>query len=351
MKYKSVLVTGGAGFIGSHTCLKLLENNYEVIIIDSFTNSSKIAIEKILSLVEKSLKNIRKRLKVYDLDIRDEEKLNQIFLTSKEEKKEIIGVIHFAGFKSISESMRMPIEYWHNNLNGSVNLLKCMQRNKCKTIIFSSSASIYENTNILIGEKSIRNPTNPYANTKNCIEIFLNDIYKSFPGEWRIANLRYFNPIGAHYSGEIGESLANITSNIFPMIGKVACQLTKKVFIYGNDWPSEDGTCIRDYIHIMDLAEGHLLTLNYLLNNNPRLINLNLGRGKGISVLELIKTFEKVNNVKIPYTFTERRIGDNFMSVADNKLSYKILGWYPKRDLNEMCKDGWKWFKNYPNGY
>ena len=348
---QTILVTGGAGFIGSHTCITLLENNFKIIVIDSFQNSSPIALEKVKFLLEEKNINVRKNLQIFKGDLRNYGFVYEIFQTIYEYNS-IDAVIHFAGLKAVSESVNEPIKYWETNLLGSINLLKIMDRFNCNTLIFSSSASIYsQKTKPPIKEDSLTFPINPYGNTKLTIEKFLEDIFKSCPNKWRICNLRYFNPIGAHKSGLIGENPKSEPTNIFPLILNVAANQSKQFNIFGNDWETNDGTCIRDYIHVMDLADGHMTSLNYLLNNNPQYINFNLGTGEGTSVLELIKTFENTNNLKIPYTFSRRRIGDLSFIVADNTKAREILKWNPKFNLYDMCKDGWNWkFKN-PDGF
>ena len=264
----------------------------------------------------------------------------------------IEAVIHFAGLKSVQESIRKPIKYWDFNVNSSICLLDVMAKYNCKTIVFSSSANVYGSKSINpISENYSIKPENPYGVTKASIEKILNDLYISSPMEWRIANLRYFNPIGSHHSGLIGEDPTGEMTNIFPLICKVASGKKKEIEIFGNDWDTRDGTPIRDYIHIMDLVEGHCLALNNLLENPARIININLGTGKGISVLEIIKTFESTNKIKIPYKFVERRPGDNCASVADTSYSKEILNWVPTRNLEDMCRNGWNWQKLNPNGY
>ena len=346
-----ILVTGGAGFIGTHTCLSLLENKFNLIVVDSFTNSSKRSLEKVIELLEKKYSDIKERIKIFNGDIKNEDWLNEIFVNSKKENKPIFGVIHFAGLKAVAESVRNPLGYWEGNLVSSISLLKVMQKNKCFTIVFSSSATIYRTTSELIKEEFEKEPINPYGQTKLSIEKMLHNLYESDIEKWKVINLRYFNPIGAHYSGIIGESPLGIPNNIFPIIGKVAIGLISKLSIFGNDWPTRDGTCIRDYIHVMDLAEGHVQALNFLLENKACFININLGTGKGTTVLELVKAFENTNKITIPYEFAERRIGDNPITVADNTKALAILKWEAKRSLDDMCRDGWEWFKRNPEGY
>ena len=266
-----------------------------------------------------------------------------MFFKAETEGEPFDAVLHFAGLKSVNESVSSPLEYWDSNLKGLITLLQSMNKYNCKTIIFSSSASIYDSKNeILLKETFPIKPINPYGRTKQTIEVILNDIFDSAPNEWRIANLRYFNPIGAHESGMIGESPLGIPNNIFPSINKVAEGKMDYISIYGNDWPTKDGTGVRDYIHVMDLAEGHLAALNFLKENETQIISINLGTGLGTSVLELINEFQDANNIKLPYKFIERRLGDVSSVIADNSLAIKLLNWVPKRSLKEMCIDGWK---------
>ena len=346
-----ILVTGGAGFIGSHTCLTLLENNFYLIVVDSFINSSKRSLEKVVELLETKYSDIRERIKIFNGDIKNEDWLNEIFVNSKKENNPIMGVVHFAGLKAVAESVENPLGYWEGNLVSSISLLKVMQKNKCFIIVFSSSATIYKASSKLIKEDFEKGPINPYGQTKLSIEKMLHDVYESDKAKWKVINLRYFNPVGAHFSGIIGESPLGKPNNIFPIIGKVAMGLIIKLSIFGNDWPTRDGTCIRDYIHVMDLAEGHVKALNFLLENNPCFIDINLGTGKGTTVLELVRAFQKSNQIKIPYEFAERRVGDNPVTIADNTKALSILNWEAKRSIDDMCRDGWEWFKRNPEGY
>ena len=347
-----VLVTGGAGFVGSHTCLALLEKGYEVVVIDSFVNGYVKSLERVVEILRlnKTIENIN--IQIINADIRDEKALDKIFLDYQISGKPIQSVIHFAGLKSVNESVSDPLKYWDVNVKGSINLLRVMNRYKCRKIVFSSSATIYGNSaDIPLKENSEINPINTYGRTKVVIEELLNDIYVGYPEEWEIACLRYFNPIGAHPTGIIGESPKGIPDNIFPYITQVASATLNKLTIFGNDWPTPDGTCIRDYIHIMDVAEGHIAALNYLNKSKNKIVKLNLGTGIGTSVLELINTFQSVNNLKIPVEFSKRRKGDSSIVIADNSLALETLGWTPKRILEDMCIDGWKWQSLNPQGY
>ena len=345
---KSILITGGAGFIGSHTCLTLLEAGLDLFVIDSFINSDKNYMNKLLEVFSNLSGCKSNKIYFFEGDIRDQKLITKVFQEAKSKNKSIDAVIHFAALKSIEESIKKPSKYWDFNVNGTLQLLEVMQNENCKNIVFSSSASIYDNSNINIKEDCPKRSINPYASTKITIELLLKDYFLS-DKNWRITNLRYFNPIGAHSSGLIGEYQKGTPNNIFPLINLVASKELSKIKIFGNDWPTIDGTGVRDFIHVMDIAEGHLSALNFSMRNKPQIFNFNLGTGKGYSVLELIKTFEKVNNVKIPYEFFPRREGDNAYVVADNSLALSVLKWIPKRTLKDMCKDGWKWHKRNLN--
>ncbi len=341
-----ILITGGAGYIGSHICFLLLSRGYKVIVFDSFVNSSYKLLDNIKKQILITKPYFSGNLEVVDGDIRNKYILQKLFERSiKTDEDRIIGVIHCAGLKSISDSIKRPFEYWDNNVLGSINLFNIMQSFKCKKIVFSSSASIYECSNLKLHENSKINPKNTYGNTKYVIEKLLRNIFESEKNEWSIANLRYFNPIGAHPEGIIGEDSNGHPNNIFPLLNKVAAGKISKIEVFGKDWPTPDGTCLRDYIHIMDLAEGHCLVFDYIFRQNI-FLNLNLGTGEGTSVLNLIEVFQKVNKVKIPFTFTSRRIGDNGIVIADNRYAKDILNWVPKRSIEDMCRDGWKWERN-----
>ena len=337
-----IFITGGAGFIGSHTCFNLLDKGYHIVVLDSYINSSPESLNKISNFLKERDKKVN--LKIFEGDIRDQVLLDSIFINCIKEGKPITDVIHFAGLKSVSESITNPINYWDVNVYGTIKLIEVMRRNKCFSLVFSSSATIYQNTkNEKLHENSPIKPINPYGMTKITIENFLNDIYKSEPNKWKIINLRYFNPIGAHDSGIIGETPKGMPNNIFPKLMDVAENNKRHLKIFGNDWPTEDGTCIRDYIHIMDLAEGHVAALRNLNEDNSQFNSYNLGTGKGSSVLELINTFQKVNKISINYHFTKRRKGDLYKVVADNSLAVEKLKWKPTKNLEEMCIDGWNW--------
>ena len=349
---KSLLITGGCGFIGSHTCYVLLEAGYELVIVDSNINSSDTPLKRLECLKYSQKIDFERKLRFFRGDIRDTRLLRSIFSDAIDRGNPINAVIHFAGLKSVSDSIFVPLSYWDVNVGGTVSLLKVMEEFKCRTIVFSSSASIYNFSGMkLLNENDLIKPNSPYGQTKEVVEKILFSTFESSKSNWKIANLRYFNPIGAHPSGLIGESFTSKSDNLFPHICMVAKGGKKYLEIFGNDWPTEDGTCIRDYIHILDLAEAHMSAIKMLFSSNSKIVNINIGTGKGTSVLELAKTFEKVNNCKIPIIFSERRMGDIPFSVADNSLALEILDWVPKRNIDEMCQDGWQWLNKNPNGY
>ena len=344
---KTILVTGGSGFIGSHTCISLLEKNFRVIVIDSLANSSSLNLDLLSDILNINYLDLSERFFIYKGDIIDESFLIEIFQKFQQEKKTIDAVIHFAGLKAVNESILRPLEYWSTNVGGTLSLLKIMSQFNCYELVFSSSATVYDIFfEGLLDEKAPLNPQNPYGRNKLTIEHILNDLYISQPNLWKIAILRYFNPIGAHFSGKIGETPVKDASNLFPLISQVAAGKRDKLQIYGSDWPSHDGTGIRDFIHVMDLAEAHLSSLKYIDNSNPDIFTLNIGTGKGTTVLELIRIFERVNKCVIPIEFTKRRKGDVPFSVANISLALKVLDWSPNRSIEEACLDGWKWQLN-----
>ena len=341
---KTILVTGGAGFIGSHTALQLLKSGLNVCICDSLVNSSEKTIFQIKKVLEMD-KNIKKgELFFREGDLRDKKYLFDIFKEFNDNNQRIDAVIHFAGLKSVEESLNNPLIYWNVNLMSTINLLEIMESFKCNYLVFSSSATIYKpENNRKITEDCLKDPISPYGRTKFAIEKILEDLFASNTKYWKIANLRYFNPVGSHGSGLIGENPLNKPNNLFPIICKVANKEYKELSIFGKDWNTNDGTCIRDYIHVMDLADAHLSALNYLQNNSPQIVSLNIGTGKGTSVMEIVNKFVKVNKIKVPYKFAERRSGDLSCVVADNSLALKLLGWKPRRNIDKMCLDAWKW--------
>ncbi|MGY4688467.1 UDP-glucose 4-epimerase GalE [Salibacterium sp. K-3] len=335
----SILITGGAGYIGSHTSLKLLENNFQVIIIDNFSNSSSIAIERVEALADKKITS-------YDVDLLDKKKVKQIF----EQHDDIEAVIHFASLKSVGESTKFPLSYFYNNINGSLILLDVMKQHNIKNLIFSSSATVYGlPEEVPINENAKIEAINPYGRTKIVIEDILRDLY-FYDEEWSISILRYFNPIGAHSSGLIGEAPNGIPNNLLPYITQVASGQLSKVHVFGGDYPTIDGTGVRDYIHVEDLAEGHLKALEKSLNTHGLEV-YNLGTGKGYSVLEVITAFEEVFGGKIPYEIVERRSGDISICYANPEKAEKELGWESKKNLYQMCLDTWNWKLKNPNGY
>ncbi len=350
----SILITGGAGYIGIHTSLALLECGFNIVIIDSLSNSSERSIKRLLKMSKLTAHFDKSQLKFFIGDIRDKNFLREVFNNQIKSGLPIDKVIHFAGLKSVAESISKPNLYWDVNVYGTIQLLKVMAEYKCKNLIFSSSATVYspEEISPLCENYQLR-PIDPYGQTKLTVENMLKDFCCLQKNNWNIISLRYFNPIGAHPSGEIGECPLDIPNNLFPYICDVAISKRKVLNIYGNDWPTKDGTCIRDFIHVMDLAEGHLAALSYILKKKEKepFLIFNLGTGKGYSVLELVKTFEKVNKISINYRFSERRLGDKAIVYSNCDLAKKILKWEPKRNISEMCKDGWNWVKKNPNGY
>ncbi len=346
-----LLVTGAAGFIGSHTCVCLLGRGYEIIALDSYVNSSSRIYKRVIEIFERKGINIRSKLKIIKGDLRDKECIQNIFKNAFLENKPIKGVMHFAGLKAVGESVENPLKYWEYNWLSAFNLISAMVEFECRNIVFSSSATIYGlSKKSILDEKSVINPINPYGNTKAAIEILLSDVFKRKENKLNVANLRYFNPIGAHSSGLIGEDPKGIPNNIFPIITQVAVKKIDHLNIYGNDWPTKDGTGIRDYIHVMDLAEGHLKMLEFLIKNDSNFINLNLGTGIGTSVMELVEIFKTVNDVNIPYRFVDRRPGDIDEIIADNSLAKELINWIPKRNIYDMCRDGYNWQINNPGG-
>ena len=335
----TVLVTGGCGYIGSHTCISLIKSGYNVIIIDSLINSYEDAYKKILLILKSESKEFVKKLEFIKGDLRNKKLLRKIFSEKKKERNPISSVIHFAGLKSMEESIKYPLEYWEANVGSTLTLLNIMDEFDCNYIIFSSSASVYKPKNdSLLREKDFVEPLSPYGKTKYAIETILNDLYYSQEAKWSIANLRYFNPVGIHESGLLKENPKVNFSNLFPSINKVLSQEKEKLMVFGNNWPTKDGTCVRDFIHVMDLAEAHVATLDYLLNNNSKRLTINIGTGIGTSVLEIINAFKSLG-ISIPHLFVEKRSGDNPFVVADNQLALKLLNWAPKRNLIDMCKD------------
>ena len=341
-----LLITGGAGFIGSHTCLALLQVGHRLVVLDDFSNSSPIALERVRELAGREAAD---RLSLLQGDIRDRSQLDQAFAN---DQSSIDAVIHFAGLKAVGESVRQPLRYWDVNVNGSRYLLEAMEAHGCHTLVFSSSATIYGYPDTVpIPETAPIAPINPYGHTKAAVEQMLTDLQSSAPDTWRIACLRYFNPVGAHPSGRIGEDPHGIPNNLFPFVSQVAVGLRPTLQVFGGDWPTSDGTGVRDYIHVMDLAEGHRCALDCLLSEEPQLLTLNLGSGQGQSVLDVVKAMEAASNRSIPYTITNRRPGDAAISVADPSQAINRLGWSTKRSLKDICRSGLAWQQANPNGY
>ena len=335
----TILVTGGAGFIGSHTCVELLESGYDVVVIDNLSN----ACEESLKRVEKIT---GKTLKFYKGDIADKELMDKILT-----ENDIYAVIHFAGLKAVGESVQKPLEYYTNNISGTLAMCDVMRKHGVKNIIFSSSATVYgDPAEIPITEKCPKGQcTNPYGWTKSMLEQILTDIQFA-DKEWNVILLRYFNPIGAHKSGLIGEDPNGIPNNLMPYITKVATGELPRVNVFGNDYPTPDGTGVRDYIHVMDLATGHVNAIDKIKENSGVKV-YNLGTGKGYSVLDVIKNFSEASGIDIPYVITDRRPGDIAECYSDATLAKEELGWEAKYDIKEMCADSWNWQKNNPNGY
>lgn len=344
------LITGGAGFIGSHTCLVLLEAGHELVVLDNFSNSSEASLHRVAELADVLV--TRELLQIQQGDIREANTLNALFSTARAQGRPFQAVVHFAGLKAVGESVLQPLHYWDVNVAGSRNLLAAMEAHGCRTLVFSSSATLYGYPKAVpIPETAPIQPINPYGHTKAAVERMLHDLDESTPESWRIASLRYFNPVGAHPSGQIGEDPNGIPNNLFPFVSQVAIGRRSHLSVFGRDWPTPDGTGVRDYIHVMDLAEGHLAALNCLLEEEPQLLTLNLGSGSGASVLEVVATFEAASGRSVPHHLVDRRPGDASVTVADPSLALKRLGWRTKRSLFDMCRDGWAWQSANPNGY
>ena len=340
-----LLITGGAGFIGSHTCLALLEAGHDLVVLDDFSNSSAESLRRVAELagVEPA-----SRITLVQGDIRKSEDLNLAF---SQDDQFIEAVIHFAGLKAVGESMQFPLRYWDVNVTGTRCLLEAMQRHGCRTIVFSSSATVYGYpSQVPISETSDIQPINPYGRTKAVVEKLLGDLAASEPN-WRIACLRYFNPVGAHPSGFLGEAPHGVPNNLFPFVSQVAVGARKELQVFGGDWPTRDGTALRDYIHVMDLAEGHIAALEVLQREGPQTLTINLGSGLGHSVLDVVQSFEEISGKAVPYRVVARRQGDVAFSVADPSFASERLGWTSRRSLADMCRDAWAWQQSNPNGY
>ncbi|MCQ2081843.1 MAG: UDP-glucose 4-epimerase GalE [Lachnospiraceae bacterium] len=335
----NVLVTGGSGYIGSHTVIELIENGYDVVVLDNFSNSSPKCLERVEKIVGK-------KIKFYEADIRDKKALDDIF-----DKEKFDACIHFAGLKAVGESVQKPLEYYENNMSGTLNLLDVMRNHNVKNIIFSSSATVYgDPAQIPITEETPKGVcTNPYGWTKSMLEQVMMDMQYADP-EWNVVLLRYFNPIGAHESGTIGENPNGIPNNLMPYVTQVAVGKLKELGVFGDDYDTPDGTGVRDYIHVMDLASGHVKALEKI-NEKCGIKIYNLGTGVGYSVLDIVKNFEAATGVKIPYVIKPRRAGDIATCYASADKAKKEMGWVAKYDIKKMCEDSWRWQSNNPNGY
>ncbi|EKX50305.1 hypothetical protein GUITHDRAFT_67168 [Guillardia theta CCMP2712] len=344
-----VLVTGGAGFIGSHTTLGLLmqdkqgdQESYEVVVVDNFSNSSPESLKRVMEITGKTVE-------YHDLDLRNKSAVKEFF---DSQKQKFDAVVHFAALKAVGESVQKPLEYYENNLTGALNLLECMRESGCKAIVFSSSATVYGNATKdcdKITEDAPISATNPYGRTKLFIEEILRDLCKS-DKDWKAINLRYFNPVGAHESGRIGEDPAGIPNNLMPYVSKVAVGKLEYLTVHGNDYPTPDGTGVRDYIHVMDLAEGHIAAIKKLSSLQGE-ITVNLGTGRGYSVVEMVEAMRKASGAEIPYKIGPRREGDVAMLCASTEKAKRELGWVAKKNLEDMCNDLWRWQSANPNGY
>lgn len=333
-----ILVTGGTGYIGSHTVLELLESGYEVCVVDNLCNSQEESLKRVENITGK-------KTVFYNADVRDKDALRAVLTEEKPE-----AVIHFAGLKAVGESVEKPLLYYDNNIGGFLSLVEVMEEFDVKNMVFSSSATVYGNPEkVPIKEDFKTWATNPYGRTKLMIEKMLTDIYRADNG-WNIILLRYFNPIGAHESGMIGEDPEGIPNNLLPYVAKVALGKLERVNVFGNDYNTPDGTGVRDYIHVTDLARGHVKALEKI-RTEPGLKTYNLGTGNGYSVLEVIEAFKKASGADVPYVITERRPGDADSCYADPALAYEELGWKAEYDLNKMCADLWNWQSRNPNGY
>ncbi|WP_066370998.1 UDP-glucose 4-epimerase GalE [Neobacillus fumarioli] len=334
----AILVTGGAGYIGSHTCVELLNAGYEIIVLDNFSNSKLEAVKRIKEITGKDFE-------FYEADLLNHEELDKVFANHS-----IEAVIHFAGLKAVGESVAIPLRYYHNNITGTLILCEVMKKYNVKNIVFSSSATVYGMPEqVPISEDFPLRATNPYGRTKLMIEEILRDVYIS-DQDWSIALLRYFNPIGAHESGRIGEDPNGIPNNLMPYITQVAVGKLPELQVFGSDYPTVDGTGVRDYIHVVDLALGHLKAVEKVMASKG-VEAYNLGTGTGYSVLEIVKAFEAASGVKIPYKIVERRPGDVAICYAEPSKAKIELGWTSQRGIEDMCRDSWRWQKNNPHGY
>jgi len=339
----NILITGGAGYIGSHTLISLAEAKYKFVVFDNLSNSSKKSIKRVEKIIKKTIA-------FEEGDIRDKKALDKVF-----KKYKIDSVIHFAGLKAVGESVKNPLEYYDNNIVGTLKLLEIMKKNNCKKIVFSSSATVYNEVDaqnyIPLKENFPTGATtNPYGRTKYFIEEILKDLYISDP-EFKIAILRYFNPVGAHESGTIGEDPNGIPNNLMPYISQTAVGKREFLNVFGGDYPTPDGTGVRDYIHVVDLANAHVKALDYLNNQTINPLIVNIGTGIGYSVLDMVKAFEKASGKQVPYQIVQRRQGDISTCYSDSSFAKEVLNWEAKKTIDDMCIDSWKWQNKNPNGY
>jgi UDP-glucose 4-epimerase len=333
-----ILVTGGAGYIGSHTCIELIQSGFDVLVLDNLSNSSPESLKRVEQITGKPITFIRG-------DVRDKALMKQLF-----DDHAISSVIHFAGLKAVGESVSMPLEYYDNNIGGTLALLEAMADSNCRSLVFSSSATVYGDPHTVpIREDFPLSATNPYGRSKLIIEEILKDLYLS-DNAWNLALLRYFNPVGAHESGLIGEDPNGPPNNLMPVISQVAIGRQKSLNVFGGDYPTPDGTGVRDYIHVVDLARGHVTAVQKL-QESPGLLTINLGTGQGYSVLEMVKAFEAASGREVPYQIVERRPGDVATCYADPSYAREVLDWESERNLQQMCEDTWRWQSMNPNGY
>lgn len=334
-----VLVTGGAGYIGSHTCVELLQAGHEVVVFDNLSNSKRESLRRVARIVGRGVTFVQG-------DVRDAEALDQLFLDNA-----VDAVIHFAGFKAVGESVAQPCLYYDNNVTGSLRLIEAMQRANVRTVVFSSTATVYgEPEEIPVNERARLSPESPYARSKLMVEDMFRDVSRA-DASWRIGLLRYFNPVGAHQSGLIGEDPNGIPNNLMPFLSQVAIGRRSELAVFGNDYPTADGTGVRDYIHVVDLAEGHVRALDVLKADSPRVLTLNLGTGIGLSVLQMVAAFGQAVGRPLPYRIAPRRAGDVAEYYADPAQAEAVLGWRATRGVAAMCADTWRWQSQNPDGY
>ncbi|MEM6485613.1 MAG: UDP-glucose 4-epimerase GalE [Pseudomonadota bacterium] len=337
---ETVLLTGGAGYIGSHACVSFCQADCEVVLLDNYSNSSPAVLERLEQITGR-------KLHVHRVDIRDSKALNRVVSEVSPD-----AVVHFAGLKAVGESVARPVDYYQNNVSGTLNLLEAMRSAEVFNLVFSSSATVYgDPETVPIRESFPRSATNPYGRSKLFIEDMLTDLVAS-DDRWKVANLRYFNPVGAHESGLIGENPSGIPNNLMPFVSQVAVGLRDELSVFGGDYDTRDGTGVRDYIHVLDLAQGHVRALEALRDwSESQPLTVNLGTGRGYSVLELVRSFEKASGRSVPYRIVDRRAGDVAACYADATLANRLLGWSAERDMDDMCRDSWRWQSQNPEGY